>query len=195
MQIIARTRISGLLESLMVGIWAIAGAVPLLSLAQPLPWYVIPIGIYLLLFGAFWIVCAAKWWWPRGIGLAFTPNGIVTGVPFGLPWKPWMISFRWDDIQHAQYVSRREVRFARPPGAVILELRAEAPAWPNTKSAKKVSKRLQKQLGQSLSDNVFALVGPWWDWQPEEVAAWINESIADPERRSRWETAATAATV
>ena len=83
------------------------------------------------------------------------------------------------------YVTRKEVRFAKA-GAVILELTPGARSWPNAKWAKKASNQLKKRLGQPLSDNIVVLHDPWWNWRPEEVAAWINDSINDPASCVRW---------
>ena len=69
---------------------------------------------------------------------------------------------------------------------MILELAPDARSWPNAKWAKKASNKLQKQLGQPLSYNVVVLRDPWWNWHPEMVAAWINESVNNPAARECW---------
>ena len=168
----------------MVGIGPIAIAISILF-TQPIQWYEIAMATFLFFFGAFWLVVAVKGWWPRGIGLVFSPDGISWHAPMRLTFGSWMISWCWDDVLRAHHVTRKEVRFAGT-GAVILELTPGARSWPNAKWAKKASNRLQKQLGQPLSDNVVVLLGPRWNWCPEEVAAWINESVNDLESRARW---------
>ncbi len=175
----------------MVGIPAVASGATMMCVTPPFPWFVIPLGIYVVLFGVFWIVLAIKQWWPSGIGLVFTRDGITWRAPIGSPWKSWMIEWRWDDVLRAHYVTRRDIRFAGQ-GAVILELTSNARAFPNAKWAKRASQRLQKSLGRPLSDNVAFLVGGWWNWQPGEAAAWINQSVDDPESRSQWAAASEA---
>lgn len=184
MRIVARRRISGLIEPVMVGIGPIPIAISVLFI-QPIRWYEIAIAAYLFCFGAIWVVVGVKGWWPRGIGLVFSPDGFSWHAPMRLTLGSWMISWRWDDVLRAHHVTRKEVRVAGD-GAVILELAPDARSWPNAKWAKKASNKLQKQLGQPLSDNVVVLHGAWWNWRAEEVAAWINEAVNDPASRARW---------
>lgn len=184
MRIVARRRISGLIEPVMIGIGSISLAISVL-LIQPIQWYEIAIAAYLFFFGAFWVILGVKGWWPRGIGLVFSPDGFSWHAPMRLTLGSWIISWCWDDVLRAHHVTGRAVRFAGR-GAVILELAPGARSWPNAKWAKKASNQMQKRLGQPLSDNVVVLHGQWWNWRPEEVAAWINESVSDPASRERW---------
>ena len=62
---LARRRISGLLEPLLVGFGPITIAVSVL-LIQPIQWYEIVIGAFLCLFSAIWIFVGVKGWLPRG---------------------------------------------------------------------------------------------------------------------------------
>jgi hypothetical protein len=77
---------------------------------------------------------------------------------------------------------------------VVLELRDDVDPWFPRSYSRWRSKRLQKQLGQPLSENVILLGDAKWDWRPEEVAVWINESVSDPASRARWGDGASIGT-
>jgi len=61
MRIVARRRISGLIEPVMVGIGPIPIAISVLFI-QPIRWYEIAIAAYLFCFGAIWVVVGVKGW-------------------------------------------------------------------------------------------------------------------------------------
>ena len=196
MQIIARKRKSGLIELVAVGAACCIAGVAMFCLLAPFGWFNIAIMVWFFLAGCIFILVGVKGWRPNGIALVFTADGITCNIgarSVGSIFRAWIASWRWDEIIRAHFICADHPSFgdaSEDMGAktigVILELRNDADLWFPEWHSHWLSKRLQKQLGQSLAENVILLEDAKWDWRPEEVAAWINESVNDPASRARW---------
>jgi len=195
-QIVARKRKSGLIEPVAVGIACCVLGVSIFCLLTPFGWYNIAIGLLWCFGGGIFILAGMKGWRPNGIAMVFTADGITCNLgarSVGSIFQTWIAAWRWDDIIRAHFICADHPSFgdaSENMGAktigVVLELRNGADPWFPEWYSRWLSKRSQKQLGQPLSENVILLEDAKWDWRPEEVAAWINESVNDATSRARW---------
>lgn len=185
--VVAKKRISGLIEPLLVGGVCFAVAIFMPWLAKPIIWPDIGLRIWFCLGGSFFILAGIKGWRPQGIGLVFTPVGIQWHMSKWFPLGPRVAAWRWDEIVNARLVAWRDEYDDEEVG-VLLELKPDVPHPFSPKWAKWWSTELTKRFGGPISENALLLEDDKWDWNPEEVARWINESSGDLEARARWAT-------
>ena len=183
--VVAKQRVSGLIEPLVAGGICFGVAIFVPWLEQPIRWYDIILRIWFCLGGLFFVSFGIKAWKSKGIGLVFTPAGIEWYMGTGYPFRSWSYSYSWDEIARA-----RCVRWQNPDGdedvGVLVELNPGVSQPLGPKHSAYVSKKLQKQFGEVVSDNVILLNHHKWDWDAELVATWINESANDPGIRVKW---------
>lgn len=181
--IVAKSHISALIEPLAVGGGAIALAIFMPWL--PTRWPDIGLRIWFCLAGLFFVWTGIAIWRPRGIGLVFTPDGIQWHVGARLPFVPPVVPWRWDEIVRARFVEWRDEYDDRECG-ILIELADDARHPWGPKHAKWVSQQLEQRFGQLISAKAVLLEDDKWDWNAEEVAGWINESVSRPETRATW---------
>lgn len=177
MTIIARQRISGLLEPVGVGLacFCVAGLFPLAI--RPFSWWVPLLSGWFCLGGV--VITVAGWmkWRPRGIGLTLDRQGLW--------WKFGRLRLlRWDDIAGVRPVQWTDEGVEEHGLLVGLKERAQDPLAPS--EMKWLSDELKKKWGSLPWPKVVILHDEKWQWNPTEVLAAIEASLADPTVRERW---------
>jgi hypothetical protein len=182
--VVAKKRISGLVEPLLAGGVCFAVAILMPWLAQPIIWPDIGLRVWFCLGGSIFVWAGIKGWRPQGAGLVFTADGIRWNMPtFGSKVPAW----QWDQIAGARLVSWRD-EYNDEEFGVLIELKPDVPHPFGPKWAKWSSKELSKRFGETIAGTAVLLYDDKWDWNPEQVAQWINESASDPVARERWTT-------
>ena len=182
--IVAKSHISALIEPVAVGGGALAVAIFMPWLGPAARWPDIGLRIWFCLCGLVFVWAGISVWRPRGIGLVLTPDGMQwygAARLFGPKVSPW----RWDEILRARFVEWRDEYDDRECG-ILIELADDARHPWGAKHAKWVREQLEQRFGQLISAKAVLLEDDKWEWNAEEVAGWINESVSRPETRARW---------
>jgi hypothetical protein len=177
MTIIARKRISGLLEPVGAG-------VACFCLAGMIPWAIRPFSRGVALLSAWFclgglVFTVAGWmnWRPQGIGLVFDRQGLW--------WTSGKLRFlRWDDIAGARLVQWTDDGTEEHGLLVGLKEEAHDPLAPAL--MKLLTDELKKKWGPLPWRKAVILHDEKWQWNPADVLAAIEASLAGPAVRERW---------
>ncbi|MEX2119218.1 MAG: hypothetical protein WD847_06380 [Pirellulales bacterium] len=178
MTIVARQRISGLLEPVLVGVvcFAIGTAVP--WLIGLLSWGTVLLGAWFCLGGRMLVWAGIRDWHPEGIGLVLDPEGLR----YYCCGKPTI--FLWEHIAGVRLV-RWTSEGVEEQGLLlgVLEegftpLQSSEIAWHR--------KDLERQFGPLPWPGAVLLHDEHWDWNPQEVTNQIERSLPNPNLRDQW---------
>jgi hypothetical protein len=177
MTIIARQKISGLSEPVFVGLacFCIGGFIP--WALRPFSWFVLLLSGWFCLGGVVITVAGLRGWFPAGIGLILDREGLW--------WKRGRLHLlRWEDIAGVKLVEWSSEGVEEQGLLVGLMEGAKGPLDPSEMSW--LSDQLKRQFGPLPWQKVIMLHHEKWQWNPTQIVATLEASLADPAMREQW---------
>ena len=177
MMIIARQRISGLLEPVSVGVSCICVGVFALWAIHPFSWGLLLFSAWFWLGGLVFIVAGVKGWRPNGIGLILDRQGLW--------WKCGRLRLlRWEDIAGVKLVGWTSE--GEELQGLLVGLKDEATGPIDPPETAFFSDQLKKEVGPLPWQKVIMLHDEKWQWNPMDILSQLQGSIADPTVREQW---------
>jgi hypothetical protein len=175
MRIVARQRVSALLEPVFVGAICLILAAMVPWLIRPFSWWILLLSAWFAAGGTVFIVAGVRGWRPEGIGLVLSKRGLW--------WRYGKLHFiRWEYV-----LGTKAVRWTDEGNAqegLLVGVTHDAPLDPRVLSL--LSNLFKKQFGPLPWKNVILLHDPKWQWNPKEVQSQIEASVADLSIRDQW---------